>query len=83
MHQTYASLDRPTLEYASSLWNPYTETDIKRLEQIQKNAACFVCKDYNIVTSTSSLVKFLGWDTIEHRRLFNHSASFFRSFMII
>ena len=34
------TLVRPTLEYASSSWNPYTDTDIKRLEQIQNNAAC-------------------------------------------
>ena len=67
------TLVRPTLEYASSSWNPYNETDIKRFEQIQNNAARFVCNDYNIATSTSSLVKSLGWDTLEHRRLFNQS----------
>ena len=66
-------LVRPTLEYASSSWNPYTDTDIKRLEQIQNNAARFVCNDYNIGTSTSSLVKSLGWHNLEHRRLFNQS----------
>ena len=54
------TLVRPTLEYASSSWNPYTDTDIKHLEQIQKNAARFVCNDYNITTSTSSFVKSLG-----------------------
>ena len=31
---------------------------------------------HNIATSTSSLVKSLGWDTLEHRRLFNQSALF-------
>ena len=67
------TLIRPALEYASSSWNPYTDTDIKRLEQIQNNAARFVCNDYNIATSTASLVKSLGWDTLEHRRLFNQS----------
>ena len=72
------TLVRPTLEYASSLWNPYTDTDIKRLEQIQKNAACFVCNDYDIATSTSSFVKSLGWDTLDHRRLFNQSVLFYK-----
>ena len=52
----------------------------KRLEQLQKNAARFVCNDYNIATSTSSLVKSLGWDTLEHRRLFNQSVLFFYKF---
>ena len=67
------TLVRSALEYASCSWNPYTDTDIKRLEQIQNNAARFVCNDYNIATSTSILVKSLGWDTLEHRRLFNQS----------
>ena len=72
------TLIRPSLEYASSLWNPYTDTDIKRLEQIRKNVARFVCKGYNIATSTSTLVKSLGWDTLEHRRLFNQSVLFYK-----
>ena len=71
-------LVRPSLEYSSSSWNPYTDTDIKRLEQIQKNAARFVCNDYNIATSTFSLVKSLGWDTLEHKRLFNQSVLFYK-----
>ena len=58
--RAYMTLVRPTLENASSSWNPYTGTDIKRLEQIQKNLALFVCNDYNIATSTSSHVKSLG-----------------------
>ena len=75
----YMILVRPTLEYSSSSWNPYTDTEIKRIEQIQKNAARFVCNDYNIATSTSSLVKSLGWDTpdtLKHRRLFYQSVLF-------
>ena len=72
------TLVRTTLEYASSSWNPYTDTDIKRLEQIQKNAAGFVCNDYDIATSTSSPVKSLGWNTLEHRRLFNQSVLFYK-----
>ena len=74
----YMTLVRPTLEYASSSWNPYTDSDVKRLQQIQKNAARFVCYNYNITKSTSSLVTSLGWDTLEHRRLFNQSVLFYK-----
>ena len=74
--RAYMILVRPTLEYASSLWNPYTDTDTKRLEQIQKNAAHFLCNDCNIATSTPSLEKSFGWDTLEHRHLFNQSVLF-------
>jgi len=74
--RAYMILVRPTLEYASSLWNPYTDTDTKSLEQIQKNAAHFLCNDCNIATSTPSLDESFGWDTLEHRRLFNQSVLF-------
>ena len=74
----YMTLVRPTLEYASSSWNPYTDSDVKRLEQIQKNAARFVCYNYNITKRTSSLVTSLGWDTLEYRRLFNQSVLFYK-----
>ena len=72
------SLVRPTLEYASSSWNPHTDSDVNRLEQVQKNAARFVCNNYKTSTSTSKLVKSLGWDTLEQRRLLNQSVLFFK-----
>ena len=71
-------LVRPTLEYASSSWNPYTDTDINRLEQVQKSAARFVCNNYKLTTSTSGLISALGWDTLEQRRLFNQSVLFYK-----
>ena len=76
--KAYMMLVRPTIEYASSTWNPHTNTDVNRLEQVQKNAARFVCNDYNSATSTSALVSSLGWDTLEHRRLFNQSVLFYK-----
>ena len=41
--RAYMTPVRPTIEYASSTWNPHTNTDVNRLEQVQKNAARFVC----------------------------------------
>ena len=76
--RAYMTLVRPTIEYASSTWNPHTNTDVNRLEQVQKNATRFVCNDYNSATSTSALVSSLGWDTLEHRRLFNQSVLFYK-----
>ena len=34
----YLTLVRPILEYASSVWDPSTQENIKRLEQTQKRA---------------------------------------------
>ena len=33
---------RPLLEYACSVWDPYTEENISRLEAVQRRAARFV-----------------------------------------
>ena len=76
--RAYMMLVRPTFEYASSSWNPYTDTGVNRLELVQKNAARFVCNNYKLTTSTSGLVSSLGWDTLEHRRLFNQSVLFYK-----
>ena len=78
------TLVRPTLEYASSSWSPYTDTDIKRLEQIQKNAARFVCNDYNIATSTPSLVlKVLRLGYSRTQAFVQQISAFFINFIII
>ena len=78
---TVKSPVRPTLEYVSSSWNPHTNFDVNRLEQVQKNAVRFVYNNYKTSTSTFKLVKSLGWDTLEQRRLLNQSV-FFLSFTI-
>jgi len=42
----YISLIRSTLEYGATVWDPYLQKDIDRLERIQRQAARFVKKDY-------------------------------------
>ena len=36
--QSYQSLVRPILEYALTVWDPYTQTNINRLEAVQRRA---------------------------------------------
>ena len=57
------------MEYASSAWSPHTDCNINKLEQVQKNAARFVTGDYRLTTSTTTLVKSVGWNPLEKRRL--------------
>ena len=67
---TYNTLVRPTLEYASSAWDPHLTTDINRLEQVQRRAARFVTRNYWERTPgcVSSMITNLGWDSLAHRR---------------
>jgi hypothetical protein len=37
--KAYVSLVRPTLKYASSVWDPYQQNDIHQLEMVQRRAA--------------------------------------------
>ena len=76
--RAYECLVRPKLEYASAARNPYTDEDVNRLEQVQKNAARFVCGDYRRTTHSSDLVHHLGWDTLEHRRLLHQASMFYK-----
>ena len=64
----FKSLVRPILEYASSAWDPYTQTEISQLEAVQRRAARFVKGDYRQTSSTSQMLKDLGWPTLQQRR---------------
>ena len=45
--QAYTTLVRPVLEYASTVWDPYTLQQIYALERVQRQAARFVTGDYS------------------------------------
>ena len=51
----HISHTRPKLVYSSSIWNPQHETPVKKIEQVQRNAARFVLnKPYNRQNPTSA-----------------------------
>jgi hypothetical protein len=54
--QTYKSLVRPSLEYACSVWDPYTKEDITQLEQVQSRAARYVTNRYHNTSSVSNML---------------------------
>jgi hypothetical protein len=43
--QCYTTLVRPNLEYAATVWDPYTKFNINKLEKCQRRAARFVNGD--------------------------------------
>ena len=54
--QCYKTLVCPTMEYASCVWDPYTNTNIKKLEMVQRRAARFVKGDYDRTSSVTAML---------------------------
>ena len=43
----YKAMICPTREYSSTVWATALQTQITALEQVQRQTAHYVCKDYN------------------------------------
>ena len=64
----YKSLVRPILEYAATVWAPYTHNNINIIEAVQRRAARFVHNNYSSYASVSNMIANLGWNTLLNRR---------------
>ena len=64
----YLTLVRPIMEYAALVWDPFYNTDIYKLEKIQRRAARWITSDYSRHTSVVSLLSSLNIPTLQHRR---------------
>ena len=62
------ALVRPTVEYASSVWDPHLLKDINKLEMIQKRSARYVTNRYHNTSSVEIMLQKLQWPTLEERR---------------
>ena len=67
---TYTTLVRPTLEYASAVWDPYKQNDAQLLENVQRRAARYVNNNYTDRSpgSITTMLENLKWTSLEHRR---------------
>ena len=66
---TYTSVVRSVLEYASPVWDPYRQADIKAIEQVQRRAARYLYNDYTSRTPgcITDMVNDLGWESLQDR----------------
>ena len=64
----YKSLVRPLVEYASSVWDPYHQKDIHRLDMVQRRAARYVSNRHGNRSRVDSMLEHLEWRPLEQRR---------------
>ena len=74
--QAYLALVRPIMEYASPVWDPYYNSDIYKLEKVQRRAARWALSDYSRESSVTSLLSSLKWPTLQQRRLLSRLITF-------
>ena len=60
--QSYKSLVRPVLEQLAA-WDHHTQTNISKLEAVQRRAARFIKGYYRTTRSFSEMISDLGWKT--------------------
>lgn len=64
----YKTYIRPLLEYVAPVWDPYMQTNIHKLERVQRKAVRFIFNSYSWRTSPSSLLQAANLETLETRR---------------
>ena len=64
----FNALVRPLVEYANSLWDPHKQTQIDKLEKINKRAASFITGNCIFANgNTERKFSLLGWSTLQER----------------
>lgn len=62
----FSTFVRPHLEYCVSVWNPYLQEDIKKIEAVQRSATKLVPIIRDL--TYESRLEYLGMTTLEQRR---------------
>ena len=59
---------RPTVEFASCVWDTHERVDINTIEMVQRRGARFVKHRYHNISSVTDLLEDLKWKSLETRR---------------
>jgi len=63
--KAYTPLVRPTVEYASSVWDPHPQKDIHKLKMIQRRSARYVANRYHNTSSVETMLQQLNCLTLK------------------
>ena len=74
----YKALVRPKLEYAASVWDPHTSSQINQIEKVQRRAARYVTNRFHNTSSVTDMLQDLNWPTLEARRLHTRLVMFYK-----
>ena len=77
----YSTLVRPTLEYATAVWDPYQQYLINSIEMVQWRAARWVKQEYSITTSVTAILNNLKWNLLPKHQQCSRLTLFFQVFM--
>ena len=66
--KAYKSLVRPLLEYSCSVWDPYTDDLINKVEMVQHRAARFCVNNYARPSSITNILSDLSLPPLAQRR---------------
>jgi len=65
---SYITYDRPILDYACTVWSPYHQHNISKIEMVQRRAARFVTNNYEWNSSVTDMLQHLQWEQLQHRQ---------------
>ena len=64
----YKAPVKPVLDYAATVWSPYSQKDIDMVEQVQRRAARFIFNNYSRLASVSEMLTDLNWHIVEKNK---------------
>ena len=74
----YKTYVRPLVEYAASVWDPWQNKYIEKIEMIQHRAVRYILNDFSFTSSVSNMLSKLNLPTLQKRRQISALTMFYK-----